>query len=297
MTELGYLLETFCVGEVLKQAGWMKTPAQPGHWRTHDGDEVDLVLERAGGAFAAIEVKAGERALSVGGCCTLAPVVLVRRAGDRLGATRRRRSAVRAPKLSLDLKPTKNLPPECLPRRTRVLVPTMPALPMTSRNRSASTMYRISQRRLPKKRVAVGVVGAFVAAGVALAYFTTTGTGSGNAKVGTSEPLTISAVSASDLYPGTTSNVTFTVTNPSTGHQFVKKVKLEEVKAYKDEAHTEPEAGCKSDWFSMPEVTENRDVAHGETALEAEGTLEFVNKAESQDACKGAYLVASFSSN
>ncbi len=61
MTELGHLLETFCVGEVLKQVGWMETPAQPGHWRTHDGDEVDLVLERDDGAVAAIEVKAGER--------------------------------------------------------------------------------------------------------------------------------------------------------------------------------------------------------------------------------------------
>lgn len=61
MTQLGHLLETFCVGEVLKQVGWMETPAQSGHWRTHDGDEVDLVLERYDGAIAAIEVKAGER--------------------------------------------------------------------------------------------------------------------------------------------------------------------------------------------------------------------------------------------
>ncbi len=61
MTELGHLLETFCVGEVLKQIGWMESPAQPGHWRTHDGDEVDLVLERDDGAIAAVEVKVGER--------------------------------------------------------------------------------------------------------------------------------------------------------------------------------------------------------------------------------------------
>jgi predicted AAA+ superfamily ATPase len=61
MTELGHLLETFCVGEVLKQVGWMESPAQPGHWRTHDGDEVDLVLERDDGAIAAIEVKTAER--------------------------------------------------------------------------------------------------------------------------------------------------------------------------------------------------------------------------------------------
>jgi predicted AAA+ superfamily ATPase len=39
----------------------METPAQAGHWRTHDGDEVDLVLERDDGAVAAIEVKTAER--------------------------------------------------------------------------------------------------------------------------------------------------------------------------------------------------------------------------------------------
>jgi len=61
LTELGHLLETFCVAEVLKQVGWMGSPAQAGHWRTHDGDEVDLVLERDDGAIAAVEVKASER--------------------------------------------------------------------------------------------------------------------------------------------------------------------------------------------------------------------------------------------
>lgn len=61
MTEFGHLLETFCVGEVLKQLTWLATQPQVGHWRTHDGDEVDLVLERDDGAVAAIEVKAGER--------------------------------------------------------------------------------------------------------------------------------------------------------------------------------------------------------------------------------------------
>jgi predicted AAA+ superfamily ATPase len=61
MTQFGHLLETFCVNEVLKQVSWMEIPAQPGHWRTHDGDEVDLVLERDDGAIACVEVKAGER--------------------------------------------------------------------------------------------------------------------------------------------------------------------------------------------------------------------------------------------
>jgi hypothetical protein len=39
----------------------MDSPVQAGHWRTHDGDEVDLVLERDDGAVACVEVKAGER--------------------------------------------------------------------------------------------------------------------------------------------------------------------------------------------------------------------------------------------
>jgi predicted AAA+ superfamily ATPase len=55
------VLETFVIGEVLKQLEWLETPVQRGHWRTHDGDEVDLVLEREDGKVAALEVKAGSR--------------------------------------------------------------------------------------------------------------------------------------------------------------------------------------------------------------------------------------------
>lgn len=61
LTELGHLLETFVVGEVCRQLDWLDTPVQRGHWRTHDGHEVDLVLERDDGGVAALEVKAGSR--------------------------------------------------------------------------------------------------------------------------------------------------------------------------------------------------------------------------------------------
>lgn len=46
LTEFGHLLETFVVGEVSKQLDWLDAPVARGHWRTHDGDEVDMVLER-----------------------------------------------------------------------------------------------------------------------------------------------------------------------------------------------------------------------------------------------------------
>jgi hypothetical protein len=151
--------------------------------------------------------------------------------------------------------------------------------------------------KFTKKRITIGALGVLAVVGIAVAYFTTTGSGDGDAKVGTSEALTISAVSASELYPGTSSQVTFKVTNPSTGHQFVTKVKLKEVKAYEDEAHEDLIVGCKDEWFSMAEVTENQDVPTGETTLTNKGSLEFLNKPESQNACKNAYLVASFESN
>jgi hypothetical protein len=61
MTELGHLLETFAVGEIRKQASWLDDVGPLGHWRTSDGDEVDLVVERDDGAVVAFEVKAAGR--------------------------------------------------------------------------------------------------------------------------------------------------------------------------------------------------------------------------------------------
>jgi predicted AAA+ superfamily ATPase len=61
LTEYGHLLETFVVGEILKQASWWDGPVRAGHFRTAAGDEVDLVLERDDGQVIAFEVKAGSR--------------------------------------------------------------------------------------------------------------------------------------------------------------------------------------------------------------------------------------------
>lgn len=61
MQEFGHLLETFVVAEVVKQLSWMDDIAGLGHWRTHDGAEVDLIVERRDGTLVAIEVKAATR--------------------------------------------------------------------------------------------------------------------------------------------------------------------------------------------------------------------------------------------
>ena len=61
LSEFGHLLETFVVGELLKQASWTADIAGVGHWRTHDGHEVDLAIEHHDGAVTAFEVKSAAR--------------------------------------------------------------------------------------------------------------------------------------------------------------------------------------------------------------------------------------------
>ena len=64
LSQFGHLLETFVVAELVRQASWIDGVSTCGHWRTHDGDEVDLVVERDDGVVLAFEVKAGRRVTS-----------------------------------------------------------------------------------------------------------------------------------------------------------------------------------------------------------------------------------------
>jgi uncharacterized protein len=59
LAELGHVLETFVVGEILKQTSWSDEPLQVSHFRTHDGVEVDAVIEGADGRVAGVKVKSG----------------------------------------------------------------------------------------------------------------------------------------------------------------------------------------------------------------------------------------------
>jgi predicted AAA+ superfamily ATPase len=61
LTEYGHLLETFAVGEILKQVSWSDSPVSTGYFRAEAGEEVDLVLERDDGQVIAFEIKAGTR--------------------------------------------------------------------------------------------------------------------------------------------------------------------------------------------------------------------------------------------
>lgn len=57
-TLAGSVLESFVALELLKQRGWSKLQPRLHHFRTHNGDEVDLVLEDRAGRIVGIEVKA-----------------------------------------------------------------------------------------------------------------------------------------------------------------------------------------------------------------------------------------------
>lgn len=54
----GGLLEAFASMEVVRLSGWSRTRVAAHHFRTHAGEEVDLVLETPDGRVAGIEVKA-----------------------------------------------------------------------------------------------------------------------------------------------------------------------------------------------------------------------------------------------
>jgi len=55
---MGSVLENFIAMELLKQRGWSKSQANLFHFRTHTGEEVDLVLEDPAGRVVGVEIKA-----------------------------------------------------------------------------------------------------------------------------------------------------------------------------------------------------------------------------------------------
>ncbi|MDR2479684.1 MAG: ATP-binding protein, partial [Treponema sp.] len=57
LTELGHLLESFTIVEILKELSWLDDTVFTGHWRTHDDKEVDFVIELMDGSIYGFEIK------------------------------------------------------------------------------------------------------------------------------------------------------------------------------------------------------------------------------------------------
>jgi hypothetical protein len=150
----------------------------------------------------------------------------------------------------------------------------------------------MSQSMKRRVLVVLGTVVAIAAVGAAIAYFTTSGSGTGSASVGSSSAVTIHGSPAGALFPGSSTTVNFTVDNPSSGSQRVNSIQLESVTT--DAGHS----GCVMTDFTMPNVTVSQTFPSGNgQAVTATGTLTMANTALNQDACQGAPLTLHLTSN
>lgn len=156
-------------------------------------------------------------------------------------------------------------------------------------------MNRITSRRAVLTIACVAAVGI---AAVAYAYFTSTGSGTATAKVGTSSAVTLKATVAGNLYPGASSQVSFTVDNPSTGAQRVGTITLTGITV--DAGHSTCSvtiSGGTPD-FSMPAVPVNATFPSGNgQAVTPKGTLTMNDTGVNQNACQGAELTLALTSN
>jgi len=155
-------------------------------------------------------------------------------------------------------------------------------------------------RWITKKRalVALGCTCALAVAGVAFAYFTSSGSGTGTATAGSSSAVTLHATISSSLYPGSSSPVSFTVDNPSSGVQRVGTVTLASISV--DGAHSTCSTtliGGNPD-FTMAAVPVNQVVNPGNgQSVSATGTLTMNETGTNQDPCQGATLTLHLTNN
>lgn len=152
---------------------------------------------------------------------------------------------------------------------------------------------------MTKKRVvAVTAIGALALAAGAYAYFSSTGSGTATASVGSSTAMTIKGTVSSNLYPGGSSPVSFTIDNPSSGAQRVGTISLTSIAV--DAGHSTCSkviSGGNPD-FTMAPVVVNKvfPSGNGQTVTQT-GTLAMNDTGVNQDACQGATLTLSLTSN
>ncbi len=153
---------------------------------------------------------------------------------------------------------------------------------------------------LTKRRVVLGLVTTLVLALSvgAYAYFTASGSGTVTATVGSSSALTLKGTVTGNLYPGSSSPVSLTVDNPSSGSQRVGTVSLEKITA--DAGHSSCAvtiSGGNPD-FTMADVVVNKTFPSGNgQAVTPGGTLTMNDTGVSQNACQGATLTLTLKSN
>ena len=153
---------------------------------------------------------------------------------------------------------------------------------------------------ITSKRAALvlGCVALLAIAAVAYAYFTSTGSGTATAKVGTSSAVTLKGTVTGNLYPGASSQVSFTVDNPSSGAQRVGTITLTGITVDAGHSTCSTAIGGATPDFSMPAVTVNATFPAGNgQAVTPKGTLTMNDTGVNQNACQGAELTLALTSN
>jgi hypothetical protein len=145
-------------------------------------------------------------------------------------------------------------------------------------------------RKLLKKRTALvlSAVAVLAVAGIAVAYWTTTGSGEGSGSVKTSNgTLTLHGTITNALTPGGSSPVSYSADNAGSSSLQVGTVKAI---VSIDEEHAN--AGCKASDFSIAETAEGQVIPANSSgvALTHAGKIEMADTGVSQDACKGATI-------
>lgn len=148
-----------------------------------------------------------------------------------------------------------------------------------------------------KRAVILGVVAAMAFSAAAVAYFTTGGSGSGSATVGTSSAALITQTNTlAALYPTTSQAVNLNIKNTGTGSQFVNKVHLDSITADATHSTCDVSSSGANAAFTMADVTVGETLAAGATTSKS-GSLAMNDTGVNQDSCQGATLTLTFSSN
>jgi hypothetical protein len=152
-------------------------------------------------------------------------------------------------------------------------------------------------RNALKKKRTLGVLAAIAVlavAGMAVAYWSTTGSGNGSGSVASSNgTVTLHGTINSALTPGGSSAVSYTADNANTSSELVGTV---HAVVSIDEEHAN--AGCKASDFSISDVAENQVIAAKASGagLTHDGLISMADSGENQDACQGATVSLALSS-
>ncbi|WP_235509849.1 hypothetical protein [Arthrobacter sp. Soil761] len=141
------------------------------------------------------------------------------------------------------------------------------------------------------KIAAVAASAALVAVGgsAAYAYWSTTGSGSGQAKAATTTNAVVIHVAFDEnITPGSSKTISYTADNPNSGSTPVTLTG----------AVVTASGSCDASWFAASVPTGTKTLAGNATNVDmGTGTLTFSDSTLNQDACKGATITVTASSN